>query len=431
MRPLLRSEHEEQFLKRGENQRLFFLEAEHVLVKREIMGSGILLSIALATRNRPESLRRCLKSLQQQSVRPFEIVVSDDSDESYSEFTRAIALDHGCRYLAGPRRGLYANRNFVAQHCRGTHIRTVDDDHVLSRDHLAQCRESIELDPGAVWTTGECGYLGGKLIGTTARANQLHPSGVGGPIENPDDNWGISDGSTIYPGEVSFKEVGEHMTVLLARSIIFESVYADQGAVLEIVRQALLNAPERLHAQIVAAAIVSVTDPERLVIIEVAGPVPGPDNLERTDSAANPLAQEGPLAYRLAETGETGALALGIAILAVATSVDPNLDLTQFPIALDGYFLPGFNPPGFAASGPYDLGEPINQRILDPRLPLVSPSPSPVPVIPTPSPPSVRRFPSPPPVSTPPVSTPTPISPTPSPTPITRRPTPTPTPVSP
>jgi hypothetical protein len=67
---------------------------------------------------------------------------------------------------------------------------------------LAQCHESIELDPGAIWTTGERGYLGGKFVRTSARAIQLHPSGVGGPIENPDDNWGISDGSTIYPSEV-------------------------------------------------------------------------------------------------------------------------------------------------------------------------------------------------------------------------------------
>ena len=166
------------------------------------MASEILLSIALVTRNRLEFLQRCLKSLRQQSVQPFEIVVSDDSDDSYSELTRALALDHGCRYLGGPRRGLYANRNFVAQHCQGTHIRTVDDDHVLSTDHLARCLGSIEEDPGAVWTTGETGYLDGKLVGSTARANQLHPSGVGGPIENPNDNWGISDGSTIYPSEV-------------------------------------------------------------------------------------------------------------------------------------------------------------------------------------------------------------------------------------
>ncbi|MBV9275921.1 MAG: hypothetical protein JO333_18655 [Verrucomicrobia bacterium] len=229
----------------------------------------------------------------------------------------------------------------------------------------------------------------------------------------------------------AFKEVGERMTVPLARSIIFESVYADQEAVLEIVRQALLNAPARLHPQIVAAAILSVTDPERLVIIEVAGPVTGSDNFARTDLAANPLAQEGPLAYRLAATGETGALALGIAILAVATSVDPNLDLTQFPIALNGYFLPKFIPPGFAAGGPYDVGDPVNSQVLglDPRLPLVSPSPSPTPVSPSPPPTPTPRRPTPSPTPVSPTPSPTPVTPTPTPTP--RKPPPTPTPVSP
>jgi glycosyltransferase involved in cell wall biosynthesis len=192
------------------------------------MGSGILLSIALVTRNRPESLQRCLRSLRQQSVPPFEIVVSDDSDDTYSEFTRAIALDSGCRYLSGPRRGVYANRNFVAQHCRGTHIRTVDDDHVLAVDHLAQCQGSVEEDPGAVWTTGESGYLSGKLIGSTAWANQLHPSGVGGPIEDPDDNWGISDGSTIYPSEVFAR--GFRMVEIFG----FGSSYLEFGAFLYV-----------------------------------------------------------------------------------------------------------------------------------------------------------------------------------------------------
>ncbi|MFM6022178.1 MAG: glycosyltransferase family 2 protein, partial [Dolichospermum sp.] len=42
--------------------------------------SNILLSIALVTRNRPESLERCLKSLRSQNVQPFEVVISDDSD---------------------------------------------------------------------------------------------------------------------------------------------------------------------------------------------------------------------------------------------------------------------------------------------------------------------------------------------------------------
>jgi glycosyltransferase involved in cell wall biosynthesis len=195
-------------------------------LKRKIMGSEILLSVALVTCNRPESLRRCLSSLRQQSVQPFEIVISDDSDTPNSGLTREIALDNDCQYLSGPRRGLYANRNFVAQHCRGTHIRTVDDDHLLSPDHLAQCHASIEQDRSAIWTTGERGYLSGKLVATSARANQLHPSGVGGRIENPNDNWGISDGSTIYPSEVFAR--GFRMV----ESFGFGSSYLEFGAFL-------------------------------------------------------------------------------------------------------------------------------------------------------------------------------------------------------
>jgi glycosyltransferase involved in cell wall biosynthesis len=166
------------------------------------MGSQILLSIALVTRNRPQSLSKCLDSVRCQAVQPFEIVVSDDSEPEYSASTREIAVKHGCRYLPGPGRGLYSNRNFVAQHCRGTHIRTMDDDHILPPDHLMKCYEAMAHDPMAIWTTGEIGYVNGEFVAATERASQLHPSGVGGPIRKPDDNWGISDGSTIYPSDI-------------------------------------------------------------------------------------------------------------------------------------------------------------------------------------------------------------------------------------
>jgi hypothetical protein len=158
-----------------------------------------------------------------------------------------------------------------------------------------------------------------------------------------------------------------------------------------------------------------VTDPKELVIIELAEAAPGLEkdeaapglqkdvdknaigsagetfrvNLQTSDPDANLPAQQGPLGYRRAAPGEPGGLALDDAILAAAASVDRNLDLTQFPIAIDGYSLPGFTPPGLAATGPYNLREPFNSNpfsanpansgILDPHLPLISPTPPPVP----------------------------------------------------
>ena len=157
--------------------------------------------MALVTCNRPKSLERCLASLRAQSVQPIEVIVSDDSAPEEAERTCDVAMRYGCVYFVGPRRGLYANRNFAARRCRGSHIRTMDDDHILPRDHLAQCVEAMKRDPAAIWTTGEIGYLAGELVGVAGIANQLGASGVGEAVQNPDDNWGIADGSTIYPRE--------------------------------------------------------------------------------------------------------------------------------------------------------------------------------------------------------------------------------------
>jgi glycosyltransferase involved in cell wall biosynthesis len=162
----------------------------------------IRVSVALVTRNRPDSLRRCLASLRGQSAQPFEVLVSDDSDAAFSEKTRAVADEFSCRYQPGPRSGLYANRNAAALACKGTHIRTMDDDHTFPPGHFAACLAAVKSDPAAVWTTGETGYVDGVFQGRSERATQLHPSGVGGPVADPDDNWAVADGSTIYPAAV-------------------------------------------------------------------------------------------------------------------------------------------------------------------------------------------------------------------------------------
>jgi glycosyltransferase involved in cell wall biosynthesis len=167
-----------------------------------MQSADIQLSIALVTCNRPDSLERALASLRTQSVQPFEIIVSDDSQMEHAEATRTVAAKYGCIYSSGPHRGLYANRNFAAEQCRGTHIRTMDDDHTLPPNHLSQCLEAVGKDSDAIWTTGEIGYLNGEAAGIAETANQLGPAGVGEQIANPDDNWGIADGSTVYPREV-------------------------------------------------------------------------------------------------------------------------------------------------------------------------------------------------------------------------------------
>src|SRR5579871_6053382 len=131
------------------------------------MSEDLRLSIALLTRQRPDSLRRCLASIRAQEVQPHEIVVADDSDDP--SIGSATAEEFGARHLVGPRRGLYANRNAAALACRGTHVRTMDDDHTLPAGHLALCCDAVARDPQALWTCGERSFIDGKFNAFTPR----------------------------------------------------------------------------------------------------------------------------------------------------------------------------------------------------------------------------------------------------------------------
>ena len=164
-----------------------------------VVMKGPALSIAMVTRNRPDSLNRSLESVRAQSVQPAEIIVSDDV---YVALTREVALKWKCRHVRGPRRGLYANRNQAALHCTSSHIRTMDDDHRLPAGHLEGCLAAVEEDPEAFWSTGEDGMVNGVYAGSAFTASELGRGGVGYIPRNPNDTWAYADGSTLYPRSV-------------------------------------------------------------------------------------------------------------------------------------------------------------------------------------------------------------------------------------
>jgi glycosyltransferase involved in cell wall biosynthesis len=157
------------------------------------------ISVALATRNRPERLGLTLASLRAQDAQPFEVVVSDDSDDGPAPAVEAVAVAHGCRYVRGPRRGLYANRNHGALACRGTHVRSMDDDHEFPPGHWRRCEEAVAADSDSIWILGE--YLAGQERPERPPPcpGQLTPRGYSEPPPDPDDCWSIGCGSSIYP----------------------------------------------------------------------------------------------------------------------------------------------------------------------------------------------------------------------------------------
>ena len=159
------------------------------------------ISVAVATRNRPESLERTLRSLGQQDSQPYEVIVSDDSDEESAERTRSVTELLGATYRRGPQRGLYANRNAAALACTGTHVRTMDDDHEFPEGHWSSCEAAVADDPSCVWIIGEIVPSEG-LFKTDECPGELHPRGFSVPPKDPDDTWAIADGASIYPRRV-------------------------------------------------------------------------------------------------------------------------------------------------------------------------------------------------------------------------------------
>jgi glycosyltransferase involved in cell wall biosynthesis len=188
------------------------------------MAQPLRLSVALVTRNRIDSLRRTLRSLGLQRPQPFEVIVSDDSDDAGAPSVQAVVEEFGYIYVRGPRRGLYANRNHAIAHCRGTHVRTMDDDHEFPKGHFAACLAAIEKDPASVWIIGE--FVGGEIEGRGLPVcpGQLTPRGFSVTPPDPQRCWAIADGATIYPRCIF--DAG----VLFSESFEFGAPYLEFGA---------------------------------------------------------------------------------------------------------------------------------------------------------------------------------------------------------
>ncbi|MBT8319322.1 MAG: glycosyltransferase [Gramella sp.] len=170
--------------------------------------STIKLSIAIVTRNRPDSLFETLQSLSKQDMQPYEIVISDDSNqEDLITQNKKIAKKFKALYFKGPQKGLYANRNFVARKCSGTHFRTMDDDHYFPKGHLLKCLKAIQNEPKTIWTIGEYYPTSKDKKLPPPIPGQLHPRGFSIIPADMNEYFGISCGGTIYPSEVVKEQV--------------------------------------------------------------------------------------------------------------------------------------------------------------------------------------------------------------------------------
>jgi glycosyltransferase involved in cell wall biosynthesis len=108
-------------------------------------------TVVVPTRDRPESLSRCLEAiLQQQTDRVFEIVLVDDG----REHPVAAPFDDRVRVVPGPRRGPAAARNRGIAAAEGEILLFTDDDALVQPDWLQAAVEALESHPEALGVEG-------------------------------------------------------------------------------------------------------------------------------------------------------------------------------------------------------------------------------------------------------------------------------------
>lgn len=109
-------------------------------------------SVVVCTHNRPEELARCLRSLQDLSLPPQQIIVVDNAPNS--DATRQLVTQiSGIQYVLEPSLGLSVARNAGIRSSNSDIIAFTDDDVVVHPDWIARLQQGFQ-DPKVMAVTG-------------------------------------------------------------------------------------------------------------------------------------------------------------------------------------------------------------------------------------------------------------------------------------
>lgn len=132
-----------------------------------------LVSVIVRTCSRPETLRRTLQSLRNQTYRNFEILVAEDGAPAAKEMLSAEFSDLPIVYLNdGVRRGRAENGNRALAAAHGTLCNFLDDDDFFYPDHLELLVSVLEQHPEADLVLGSAGAM---FVSRTGQVTELRP----------------------------------------------------------------------------------------------------------------------------------------------------------------------------------------------------------------------------------------------------------------
>jgi len=123
------------------------------------------ISVAIATRDRPEALARCLASLHAGTVAAAEIVVADQSEGAQA---RAVASGAEARWVDGGAGGLAGGQNAAFRATTMPVVAVLDDDCLADPAWLEQIERAFAADP-------ELALVGGRVLSLPASGERTAP----------------------------------------------------------------------------------------------------------------------------------------------------------------------------------------------------------------------------------------------------------------
>ncbi len=143
-----------------------------------LVGTAASITTAIATRNRPTELRRCLAAVLTGEVLPGEIIVVDQSDDdaSWHAIEGFIAAPVHIRYVPHSSRGLSSSRNAAVAHARLPVIAFTDDDCVPDSRWISGLQRAFSGPARPAAVTGRVLPLGPEqpgLYATSVRSSTI------------------------------------------------------------------------------------------------------------------------------------------------------------------------------------------------------------------------------------------------------------------
>jgi GT2 family glycosyltransferase len=166
------------------------------------------ISVAIATRDRPRALARCLESLRTGRVQPAEIVVADQSSsaETRSVVAGVSLPDVAVRWIDGGTAGLAGGQNAAFRSATAPLIAVLDDDCVADEGWIEALERAFAADPGLALVGGRVLPLpgvGDKVFAVASRTSPARREFTGKSAP-----WNVGSGNNFALRRDWFDRVG-------------------------------------------------------------------------------------------------------------------------------------------------------------------------------------------------------------------------------